>query len=87
MPLQALQDCNIPPYVYNTIDYFIYFLLFLYRDGNVAIQPYDGSSVMAPFNYSDMYNSMIHPFMRTVIYGAIWFQGNQQNFYIFYIYS
>jgi len=87
MPPQALQDCNIPPYVYNTIDYFIYFLLFLYRDGNVAIQPYDGSSVMAPFNYSDMYNSMIHPFMRTVIYGAIWFQGNQQNFYIFYIYS
>jgi hypothetical protein len=56
---------------------FSYFLLLLYRDGNVAVQSYDESSVVAPFNYSDMYNSMIYPFMRTVIYGVIWFQGNQ----------
>ena len=29
---------------------------------------------------SDLYNSMIYPFMRTVIYGVIWYQGIVQIF-------
>jgi len=28
-----------------------------------------------PRNHSGLYNSMIYPFMRTVIYGSIWYQG------------
>jgi len=27
------------------------------------------------FNNSDLYNAMMHPFTRMVIYGAIWYQG------------
>lgn len=28
-----------------------------------------------PTNYSCLYNSMIHPFTRMVIYGVAWYQG------------
>ena len=33
-------------------------------------------AVGASFNNSDLYNAMMHPFTRMVIYGAIWYQGN-----------
>jgi hypothetical protein len=28
-----------------------------------------------PRNHSGLFNSMIYPFTRTVIYGSIWYQG------------
>jgi len=52
----------------------------------VAIESYEEPSVVAPLNYSTLYNAMIYPFTRTVIYGAIWYQGKQQNCIILYMY-
>lgn len=31
---------------------------------------------MATLNNSDLFNAMIYPFTRMVVYGAIWYQGN-----------
>jgi hypothetical protein len=45
----------------------------------MSIQRYDESSVMGPMNHSYLFNSMIYPFTRIVIYGAIWYQG-KKNF-------
>ncbi len=42
---------------------------------DVATQPYDQSSVAGPRNFTDLFNAMIYPFTRTVVYGAIWYQG------------
>jgi hypothetical protein len=44
------------------------------RKDNVVIQSDDGVPVNGP-NNTDLYNAMIYPFTRTVIYGAIWYQG------------
>jgi hypothetical protein len=49
----------------------------------VAIQPYDELTVIALMNHSNLFNAMIHPFTRTVIYGSIWYQGNN-NFLIYF---
>jgi hypothetical protein len=57
------------------------------RSGDVAIEPYNEPSVSVVLNHSNLYNAMIHPFTRTVIYGSIWFQGKQLNFNILHIYS
>ncbi len=46
----------------------------------MTIQSYNESSVMLTLNHSNLYNAMIYPFTRTVIYGAIWFQGKQLDF-------
>jgi hypothetical protein len=46
----------------------------------MAIESYDELSLNAKFNYSALYNSMIYPFTRTVIYGAIWYQGKDSHF-------
>jgi hypothetical protein len=54
---------------------------------DVAIESYKESSVMAALNASELYNAMIYPFTRSVIYGVIWYQGKQQNFDILYRYS
>lgn len=35
----------------------------------------DSKFALAAFNHSDLYNAMMHPFTRMVIYGAIWYQG------------
>jgi sialate O-acetylesterase len=32
-------------------------------------------SVSVPRNHSSLFNAMIYPFTRTVIYGTIWYQG------------
>lgn len=34
-------------------------------------------SVNGPTNRTDLFNAMIYPFTRTVIYGSIWYQGEQ----------
>jgi hypothetical protein len=41
----------------------------------MAIQSYDESSIAIPLNNSNLFNSMIYPFTRIVIYGIIWYQG------------
>jgi sialate O-acetylesterase len=48
-----------------------------YRSGEVTIQPYDGPSATDPIpvNHTVLFNSMIYPFTRIVIYGVIWYQG------------
>jgi hypothetical protein len=50
-----------------------------YRSDDMAIQPHDPPVVAVSLNHSDIYNSMIYPFTRTVIYGAIWYQGQKKN--------
>ena len=37
--------------------------------------PDDQASIGGPRNHTDLFNAMIYPFTRTVVYGAIWYQG------------
>ncbi len=53
----------------------------------MAIQAYGEPSIGVPLNHSDLFNAMIYPFTRIVIYGTIWYQGKQKNFDILYRYS
>jgi hypothetical protein len=53
---------------------FIIFRSIISRKDNVIIQSYDGLAAER-LNNTDLYNAMIHPFTRIVIYGAIWYQG------------
>ncbi len=46
------------------------------------MQAYHEPSVAVIFNNSDMFNAMIYPFTRMVIYGSIWYQGN--NHFLIY---
>jgi hypothetical protein len=39
------------------------------------MQSYDEPSV-ASINNTNVYNAMIYPFTRMVVYGSIWYQGN-----------
>jgi hypothetical protein len=64
---------------------FVYSLLFLYRNGEVVIEPFNEPSVPVTLGLSNLYNDMIYPFMRTVIYGAIWYQGKDWYFIFFKI--
>ncbi len=50
----------------------------------MAIQPYYEPTVSVPINHSNLFNAMIYPFTRIVIYGSIWYQGNK-NFLICFI--
>jgi hypothetical protein len=43
------------------------------------IRPNNGVPVNGP-NETDLFNAMIYPFTRTVIYGAIWYQGKPTTF-------
>ena len=43
----------------------------------MTIEPYNEVSVTVPLNNSNLFNAMIYPFTRTVIYGVIWYQGKQ----------
>jgi sialate O-acetylesterase len=38
-------------------------------------QTYDDSFGVIPVNHSCLFNAMIHPFTRIVIYGVAWYQG------------
>jgi sialate O-acetylesterase len=66
MPPIALHGCNITN---TTISV------------DVAIQSYDEFSVSESVNNTHLFNSMIYPLTRMVIYGAIWYQGEQNRNY------
>jgi sialate O-acetylesterase len=77
-PPKALQDCGMTTYVQNNIQFFFhYFITLLYSRRDLSMQPYDEPSVMGPRNHTDLYNAMVYPFTRTVIYGAIRYQGKE----------
>ncbi len=40
---------------------------------------YDESSQVLAINNSNLYNAMIYPFTRMVIYGVIWYQGEENS--------
>jgi hypothetical protein len=52
------------------------------------MQPHDEVPIIGPNNevpvngpnHTDLFNAMIYPFTRTVIYGAIWYQGKITEF-------
>jgi hypothetical protein len=54
--------------------------LIFHRNEDVAIQRYDEPFQYFPSNHSGLYNSMIYPFTRMVIYGSIWYQGRSKQF-------
>ena len=61
----------------------------LYRTENVALQPYEESSNTIALDPSNLFNAMIYPFTRMVVYGSIWYQGKYQKFILYlsiYIY-
>jgi len=75
MPPKALHECNDTTWVFS---YFLFCFLsssIFNRDSNVATQTYNESPVSVTLNNSDLYNAMIYPFTRMVIYGSIWYQG------------
>jgi len=41
----------------------------------VPLQPYGQSTEMVSLSNSNLFNAMIYPFTRMVVYGAIWYQG------------
>jgi hypothetical protein len=48
------------------------------------MQLYNKPSVTVPRNHSSLFNAMIYPFTRTIIYGTIWYQGKE---YVFIYYK
>ncbi len=52
----------------------------MYRNGDVMIEPLNELSASVALGASNLFNSMIYPFMRTVVYGAIWYQGKDWHF-------
>ncbi len=57
------------------IDHYADLISFFCRDEKIASEIYDQSLQLIAINHSDIYNAMIYPFTRMVIYGAIWYQG------------
>ncbi|CAF2590172.1 unnamed protein product [Rotaria sp. Silwood2] len=47
----------------------------------IPLQPYGQSSEMVSLNNSNLFNAMIYPFTRMVVYGAIWYQGESNANY------
>jgi len=47
------------------------------------MQSYGEPLVAVPLNHSNLFNAMIYPFTRMVIYGSIWYQG--KNYFCSYI--
>jgi sialate O-acetylesterase len=81
MPPKAFEDCNHTELVFNLIRFLFYlFPSVLYRRRDLSIQRYDESFGYFPSNHSGLFNSMIHPFTRIVIYGSIWYQGKSTKF-------
>ena len=52
-----------------------------FRNGSVAIEPYDKPPAAVSIAHSQLYNAMIYPFTRMVIYGALWYQGEANRDY------
>ncbi len=46
-----------------------------YRNEEVPLQSIGQSSEMISLSNSNLFNAMIYPFTRMVVYGAIWYQG------------
>ena len=54
------------------------FLIIFFRNEDMTVQSYDELSIAVPLNHSNLFNSMIYPFTRLVIYyGTIWYQGKK----------
>ena len=52
------------------------------------MQSYDKpSATVLALNHSDLFNTMIYPFTRFVIYGIIWYQGEQNVNYNYDVYA
>jgi sialate O-acetylesterase len=79
MPGEAVKDCNIPPYDSNTA--------LVYGSENDAMESFDEPSERLNAYSTLLFNAMIYPFTRTVIYGVIWYQGRPYNLYILNRYS
>jgi sialate O-acetylesterase len=50
-------------------------LIFTRRNEKIPLKAYDQSWQMISLNNSNLFNAMIYPFTRIVVYGAIWYQG------------
>jgi hypothetical protein len=55
----------------------MYFSLIFHRTEKVVVQPYNEHSTELSLDNSNLYNAMIYPFTRIVIYGVIWYQGKE----------
>jgi sialate O-acetylesterase len=62
---------------------FVYYLVVIYSATDVTMQSYDPPRVAVPLNHSNLFNAMIYPFTRMVVYGSIWYQGNN-DFFIYF---
>jgi hypothetical protein len=51
----------------------------MYRHEEIPLQIDNPSSDVVSLNNSNLFNAMIYPFTRMVVYGAIWYQGNDVN--------
>ena len=60
--------------------HFLLFNLLLYSSEDETIELYQEPSVTVPVNHSSLFNAMIYPFMRMVIYGSIWYQGEKKYY-------
>ena len=60
---------------------FVFMLAFyiFIRNAVVPLQLQDQRLEAISPNNTKLFNSMIYPFMRTVIYGVIWYQGNRKR--------
>ncbi len=47
----------------------------------MPIQPYNEDSTKLSLDNSNLFNAMIYPFTRMVIYGVIWYQGEANTEY------
>jgi hypothetical protein len=55
---------------------FIHFDILIYRNDEVPLQTYGQPPEIVSLTNSNLFNAMIYPFTRMVVYGAIWYQGN-----------
>jgi hypothetical protein len=52
--------------------------MFVCRSDEIPLKIYDQSLPISLSSSWDLYNAMIYPFTRMVIYGVIWYQGKRQ---------
>ena len=51
--------------------------VFVFSIEPVSLQTSGLQFPAATLNHSDLFNAMIYPFTRTVVYGTIWYQGER----------